>query len=41
MEEKIIIEDEPDIQNILRYYFMKEGFKVRCIDKGRLEIGGF
>lgn len=35
MEEKIlIIEDEPDIQNILRYSFMKEGFKVRCIDKG-------
>ena len=39
MEEKIlIIEDEPDIQNILRYSFMKEGFKVRCVDKGRLGI---
>lgn len=35
MEERIlIIEDEIDIQNILRYSFMKEGFKVRCVDKG-------
>lgn len=35
MEEKVlIIEDEIDIQNILRYSFMKEGFKVRCVDKG-------
>lgn len=35
MEERIlIIEDEVDIQNILRYSFMKEGFKVRCVDKG-------
>ena len=42
MEEKIlIIEDEPDIQNILRYSFMKEGFKVRCVDKGRQGIDIF
>ncbi|MDZ4991873.1 response regulator [Clostridium perfringens] len=35
MEEKIlIIEDEIDIQNILRYSFMKEGFKVRCVGEG-------
>ncbi len=35
MENKIlIIEDEPDIQNILRYSFMKEKFKVRCASCG-------
>ena len=35
MENKIlIIEDESDIQNILRYSFMKEKFKVRCASCG-------
>lgn len=31
----LIIEDEPDIQNILRYSFVKEGFKVRCATYGK------
>lgn len=31
----LIIEDEPDIQNILRYTFMREGFKVRCATYGK------
>ena len=35
MEKKIlIIEDESDIQNILRYSFIKEKFKVRCASCG-------
>ncbi|AQM58885.1 response regulator transcription factor [Clostridium baratii] len=35
MENKIlIIEDESDIQNILRYSFIKEKFKVRCASCG-------
>lgn len=35
MENKIlIIEDESDIQNILRYSFIKEKFKVRCVSCG-------
>lgn len=40
MENKIlIIEDESDIQNILRYSFIKEKFKVRCASCGIDGIG--
>ncbi|MGG5462745.1 response regulator transcription factor [Clostridium sp. B9] len=42
MKDKIlIIEDEPDIQNILRYSLMKEGYKVRCVGNGNDGIDVF
>lgn len=42
MHKKIlIIEDEPDIQEILEYTFSKEGFKVSCASSGEEGIDVF